>query len=215
MAMKASNAEITDLDIAQLFLNYFDKFGLPDHVHVFCEKSQITEDKFYEYFENLQEVRLAVWRLFFRSTFQVLMDDPTYSEFSVQEKLLSFYFTQVEVLNQYRTYILAENQSWYDPFPASMRDYRKAFKEYVKNLILEAIKTGEIADRRFFTDVYVEGFWIQLLFVIRFWLQDESPSQESTDGAIEKAVHLSFELISCGPLEAFIDFAKFVIQHKS
>jgi len=55
---------------------------------------------------------------------------------------------------------------------------------------------------------------LQFLFVLNFWLNDDSAQFEKTDAAIEKAVHLSFDLMGKGPLDTMVDFAKFLYQNK-
>jgi len=55
---------------------------------------------------------------------------------------------------------------------------------------------------------------LQLLFVIGFWIKDDSIAFEKTDAAIEKAVNLSFDLMGKGPLDAMLDFGKFLYQNK-
>jgi hypothetical protein len=214
MARKAKEKYIQKEEIVRAYLAYNERFGEPETVSVFCNESKIAEEDFFGYFDNLKGMENAAWLLFLEDTLEVLKKDSAYSGFPVREKLLAFYFTHMEVLNQYRGYILKRRQSWMEAQPLCMKDYRHDFCGFVDDLIQEGILSGEIAERKFITEWYKEGFWLQLLFVIRFWCHDESDQFEKTDAAIEKAVNLSFELISRGPLEAMIDFAKFVIQNR-
>jgi len=50
--------------------------------------------------------------------------------------------------------------------------------------------------------------------VLRYWIKDDSERFEMTDAAIEKAVNLSFQLISSGTLDSILDFGKFVFARK-
>lgn len=205
---------LTQQEIIREYISYHEEYGEPDTVQDFCKVSDIEEDQYFTYFDNLKELERAAWTMFFEETFEVLQRDAGYETFPVREKLLAYYYTHIEVLNQYRKYILQKRQSWLETQPLCMKDYRHQFCAFVDDLVKEGILSGEVADRKFVTDWYKEGFWIQLLFVIRFWSHDESDQFELTDAAIEKAVNLSFELIAWGPLEAVIDFAKFVIQNR-
>jgi hypothetical protein len=67
--------------------------------------------------------------------------------------------------------------------------------------------------RPYISDKYDEALWIQFLFVVYFWIKDDSPGFEKTDAAIEKAVKLSSELMGEGPVDSFIDLAKFLYQN--
>ena len=213
MATKKTRLLTTE-EIIREYISFHEDHGEPDSVQNFCESQNIEQDQFFTYFETLNDLERAAWTMFFEETIGVLHRDEGYDAFPVREKLLAYYYTHIEVLNQYRKYILQKRQSWLDSQPLGMKDYRHQFCAYVDDLVQEGLLSGEVADRKFITDWYKEGFWIQLLFVIRFWSHDDSDQFELTDAAIEKAVNLSFELIAWGPLEAMVDFAKFVIQNR-
>lgn len=52
------------------------------------------------------------------------------------------------------------------------------------------------------------------MFVVDYWIKDTSSGFEQTDAAIEKAVNLSFELLSESTLDRALDFVKFLWQSK-
>ena len=54
---------------------------------------------------------------------------------------------------------------------------------------------------------------MHLLFILKFWSNDESPNFEKTDAAIEKSVTLAFDLIGKGILDNALDFGKFLYQN--
>ena len=60
----------------------------------------------------------------------------------------------------------------------------------------------------------IEALWMQVGFVFRYWVEDRSPRFEKTDAAIEKSVNLAFDLMGKSALDSFLDFAKFLYQHK-
>jgi hypothetical protein len=91
---------------------------------------------------------------------------------------------------------------------------REDFMEYAATLIAEGVESGEIVKRMFVVDQYPEGLWLQLLFVLRFWIKDESAGFENTDAAIEKAVKVSFDLIGPGALDSILDLARFMFHNK-
>ena len=91
---------------------------------------------------------------------------------------------------------------------------KEAFLEYANELIAEGKEIGEIVDRPIIGNRYDEGMWRQLQFVIYFWVKDDSQNFERTDEAIEKAVNLSFDIMGRGPIDAALDFAKFLYQQR-
>ncbi len=95
-----------------------------------------------------------------------------------------------------------------------MRPVREVFIEYVQTLISAGIESGEIEQRPVISDRYKDGLWFQFIFIIAFWLRDDSSGFAKTDAAIEKSVNLSYELMGSGPLDRIIDFTKFIWQNR-
>ena len=60
--------------------------------------------------------------------------------------------------------------------------------------------------------IFSEGAWVQLLFLLRFWMEDSSAGFEKTDLAIEKSVTTIFDVFENTPLESLIDFGKFLYK---
>ena len=96
-----------------------------------------------------------------------------------------------------------------------LKGMKSSYLDFIHGLMIEGNDTGEIPKRPFLSDRYKQGFWVQLLFILNFWKNDESKGFENTDAAIEKAVNLSLDLIEKGPLDSMIDFAKFLYQNRS
>lgn len=47
--------------------------------------------------------------------------------------------------------------------------------------------------------IFAEAVWIQFLFLLKFWANDNSPAFESTDVAIEKSVNTAFDVFDNTP----------------
>ena len=95
-----------------------------------------------------------------------------------------------------------------------LTNFKREFEKFVKDILTQGIGEKEVIERKYISDKYPFGFWLQLLFVINYWIKDESQDFEQTDAAIEKAVNLSFKLIGENTLDSIIDFGKFILQRK-
>ncbi|HEY9116898.1 MAG TPA: TetR family transcriptional regulator C-terminal domain-containing protein, partial [Roseivirga sp.] len=93
-------------------------------------------------------------------------------------------------------------------------DVKKGFKSWVAELLLEGEETEEIENRPLIGKRYDEALWLQFLFVVGFWVKDDTKGFEKTDAAIEKSVNLAFDLMGRGPLDAMLDFGKFLFQNR-
>lgn len=188
----------------------------PVSVYTFVQQLGLSEAEFYERYASFEAVEKDIWRAIFEETLERLKADETYRAYGVREKLLAFYFLWVQELRGHRSYILLQRERVLVPGTHldKLESFRLSFYDYIRELIKEGYQTGEVKERKFISDQYVHGFWAQALFVLRYWIKDDSERFEMTDAAIEKAVNLSFQLISSGTLDSIVDLGKFMFARK-
>ena len=188
----------------------------PVSVYAFCESIGQSESDFYKCFNCLEAIEKEIWLDIFLNTKNQLEADETYRNYSAKEKLLAFYFLWVQKLKENRSFVLLQRDklTLSELRHDTLESFRKAFLDYVGNLVKLGYDSREIKERKFISDKYAYGFWLQALFVLKYWVDDTSENFEMTDAAIEKAVDLSFRLISDNTLDSLIDFGKFILTKK-
>ena len=62
--------------------------------------------------------------------------------------------------------------------------------------------------------IFSEAAWVQMGFLLKFWMEDSSADFEKTDQAIEKSVQTAFDVFDNTPLSALVDFGKFLWKEK-
>lgn len=186
----------------------------PASVFHFARFLSIDEKEFYQYFNSLEALEQSIWKNYFEETMAGVTNEEVYSTYSVREKLLAFYFTWIEVLKENRSYVVFVMKRGLFPqwTPDFMQEFKSEYMSYVKSLINEGKENEEIASRYFISDQYGQGLWWQLLFVLNFWVRDNSLLFEDTDAAIEKAVNFSFDLMGKTALDSMVDLAKFLFK---
>ena len=215
-----SNKAKTD-DQKEKLISAYKEFVLlnghePPSVFQFTRSLEIAEEDFYQYFGSFAAVQKDIWKGYITNTIKVLHEDKLYAGYSIREKLLAFYYTLMEVLKKDRSYtqVCFKHVRRPDLTPSFLKTFKADFNEYVQQLINEGLASEEIVKRPVITERYHDALWLQVLFVINFWLKDDSANFEKTDAAIEKSVNLSFELMGKGPLDMMVDFAKFLYQNR-
>jgi hypothetical protein len=188
----------------------------PVSVYAFCKIVNIPEQSFYDSYSSLESLEKDIWLGIFEDTINQLKADETYQNYSAQEKLLAFYFMWVQKLRLDRSYILLQKEKFGFPVldQRQLDSFRKAFYAYAEELVKEGYQTREIKERKYISDQYKHGFWLQALFVLKYWISDTSDKFEMTDAAIEKAVHLSFQMIGANTIDGLLDFGKFMFTGK-
>lgn len=206
--------------IQQHYIEFVLEHGRqPVSVFAFAKQLGISEAEFYAHYNSFEGLEQDVWKDIFESTRTKVESQEVYMQYSVREKLLSFYYSWIEILKNRRSFIVYTSNKYpgrrLHTASTELTAFRSAFKDFAGELIREGRTTEEILDRPYLSSRYADGFWMQALFVLNFWIKDQSKNFEQTDVAIEKAVNTSFDLLGRTALDSVFDFAKFLYQSKN
>jgi hypothetical protein len=188
----------------------------PKSVYKFAKENDITEEDFYKFFGSFEGLRKAIWDKFFENSLGVMEKSSEYTSFANREKLLTFFYTFFEVLTANRSYVLYTLKEHEMPVKnlEQLKSLRKRIKAYAKSLIQDGNKEKTMKLFQQNEMIFSEGVWVQFLFLLKFWMDDNSPGFESTDIAIEKSVNTVFDLFDNTPLERVVDFGKFLWKER-
>ncbi len=216
---KATVIEDKAAIIKEAYIDHLLEHGRqPPSVYQFVKRLNMKESVFYEYYNSFNAIEKGIWKDFFEKTINKIQSETVYNEYSVREKLLAFYYTWIEVLKEnrsYVTFILKRAGTAPSMMRAGALDgFKQEFYAFINELLSEGKETNEIADRPLISNNYDDGLWRQLLFVLNFWVKDDSKNFEQTDIAIEKAVNLSFDIMGRGALDGAVDLARFLFQRR-
>lgn len=221
MAKKTNTTKETnkpDADkLIELFMNdVLENERFPKSVFKFAKEHKITEADFYQHFGSFEGLRKTIWEKFFDNSVNVMEKSKEYVSFSNREKLLTFFYTFFEILTANRSYVLfvlnEENGTLKNL--EQLKGLRKKIKSFSKDLIEEGNKNKSIKLLRQNEMIFSEAVWLQFLFLLKFWKDDNSAAFESTDVAIEKSVNTAFDVFDNTPLERVVDFGKFLWKEK-
>jgi AcrR family transcriptional regulator len=212
-----SNKEENDrLAIISAYMNStLENDHFPKSVFKFCKDRGIKEKSFYKFFGSLDGVNEMIWETFYDNATSLLEKDDNFEGARPKEKLLSFYFTFFEVLSLNRSYVLfALSGSRNMIFKMKQLS---SLKKIFKTFSAELIEDGNIDKPSYLhhpPKIFSEAAWVQLGFLINFWINDSSADLEKTDQAIEKSVQTAFDVFDNTPLTALVDFGKFLWKEK-
>ncbi|MCD8439757.1 TetR family transcriptional regulator C-terminal domain-containing protein [Tenacibaculum finnmarkense] len=207
---------ITEEKIIELYMNSVLISGKPTSIYAFATDNNFEESEFYQYFSSFKSLEKSIFGVFAKETIHLLHKTEAYQGYESKDKLLSFYFTFFELLTANRSYVLWQFQDMKSDFSklAVLKELRAAFLKYVSNIELEKIdfkndKINKIQDK-----TITEAYWMQLLMILKFWIDDESSNFEKTDVFIEKSVKAAFDIQQITPVKSVIDLAKFLWKEK-
>ena len=217
MATK-SKKKLKGTDVIDAYVDYLLLNGeLPKSIYAFSKDLGISEEEFYEHFSSFNGLEAHIWKGFMESTLETLNNDDSFESFGSKEKILAFFFTHLEMLRKKRSYVVMRSRELKKTptTPSWIKAYKSQYVDFVNEVIAEGIESKEIKERPYLTEQYSKAFWLQLLFVIDFWTNDDSADFENTDAAIEKAADLGFKLLGESSLDSALDLAKFIWQTRS
>lgn len=213
----AKKKNITQEKIIEWYMNTVLSAGKPNSIFSFAQENNFEEADFYKHFSSFESLEKAIFGVFAKETIHLLHKTEAYKDYSSKDKLLSFYFTFFELLTINRSYVLVQLKRIKTDFSKLkvLQELRTEFIHFVDEISLEKIdfkndKINKIQDK-----TIAEGYWMQLLLILRFWVEDESPNFEKTDLFIEKSVKASFDIQQIAPVKSVIDLAKFLWKEKS
>lgn len=209
--------ELTEQRLIELYMNYvLENEQEPRTVYKFCQINDISEAEFYNYFGSFEGLKMGIWKRFFEHTVEVMENSTEYASFTNREKMLTLYYTFFEMLTANRSYVLftLKREEPMLKNAGQLKGLRRQVKNYTAELIRQSNgeKQGRLLKRS--ETVFSEAAWVQLMFLLKFWMDDNSPQFESTDVAIEKSVNTVFDLFDNTPLERVLDLGKFLWKEK-
>ena len=215
---KANVKKKPDADkLIAIYMDYvLEHEKTPKSVYKFAKDNEMTEADFYKHFGSFEGLRKAIWDKFFENSMTVMEKSKEYASFQNREKLLTFFYTFFEVLTANRSYVLYtlnEHESSLKNLD-QLKTLRKRMKNYAKTLIAEGNEEKSFKVFQQNEMLFSEGVWVQFLFLLKFWMDDNSAAFESTDVAIEKSVNTVFDVFDNTPLERVVDFGKFLWKER-
>ncbi len=209
--------ELTQQDVITAYMDYvLEHEKTPKSIFKFAKDNGMTEQEFYQFFGSFEGLRKEIWNTFFTMTMDVAHKNEDYEHFSNREKMLTFFYTFFELLTLNRSYVLFtlhNHQNMMDKMD-QLKGLRRHVKDFAKDLISQRNETKSNILLERSETIYSEGAWVQMLFLIKFWMDDDSAGFEKTDMAIEKSVNTIFDVFDNTPLDAVLDFGKFLWKER-
>jgi len=188
----------------------------PKSVYKFAKEHAMTEAEFYNFFGSFENLQQGIWTAFFDNAMKLGQKTPEYANFNNQEKMLTFFFTFFELLTANRSYVMFTLKQHGDMMKnlSQLKPLRSNIKEFAATLIDQKNEEKSFKILKQPVSVFSEGAWLQTLFIMKYWMEDNSASFEKTDVVIEKSVLAIFDVFETTPLESILDFGKFLWKEK-
>lgn len=184
----------------------------PSSVYDFAKKLKMTESAFYHFYSSFSAIEKRIWLDLTLTAMDQIKLQEIWPQYSSREKVLSFFFSFVELLKSKRSFVIYSLKKHKGKLstPEVLADVKPVFENFSEEVINDGLESGELADRKFFSKRYKDALWVQFAFILNFWIEDDSTGFEKTDEAIEKGVNVSFDLFQRSPIDNLFEYGKFL-----
>ncbi|PWK74212.1 AcrR family transcriptional regulator [Mucilaginibacter oryzae] len=187
----------------------------PKSVYIFAKQNQMTEAEFYQLYGSFEAVEQGIWSGLADKTLSEIRAQEVWAEYSSREKALSFFYGFFELLKNNRSFAVYSVKKQPKGFttPKVFVPLKETFESFADEILKEGIESTELSDRKYFSKKYKDALWIQFVFVLNFWINDNSANFEKTDEAIEKGINVTFDLFQRSPIDNILEYGKFLVQN--
>ncbi|MDN3579389.1 TetR family transcriptional regulator C-terminal domain-containing protein [Mucilaginibacter flavus] len=187
----------------------------PKSVYIFAKQNEMTEAEFYQFFGSFEAVEQSIWAGLANKTLAEIKAQEVWGQYSAREKALSFFYGFFELLKSSRSFAIYTINKQPKGFttPRVFEPLKNIYENFADDILKEGIESTELSDRKFFSKRYKDALWIQFVFVLNFWVNDNSAGFEKTDEAIEKGVNVTFDLFQRSPIDNLFEYGKFLVKN--
>lgn len=187
----------------------------PQSVYKFAKKNKITEAEFYNFYGSFEGLEQSIWADFATKTIAEIKAQEIWPQYSSREKALSFFYSFFELLKGNRSFAIYSFKKSPKGLstPRVFETMKTIFEDFAEQILNEGIESSELSDRKFFSKKYKNALWIQVGFVLNFWVNDSSAGFEKTDEAIERGVNVTFDLFQRSPIDNLFEYGKFLAKN--
>ncbi len=206
----------TTESIKKAYIDYVLTEGTqPKSVYIFAKKHKLTEAEFYNHFGSFDSLEQNIWADFAKTTITEIQGQDVWPGYTAREKGLSFFYSFFELLKGSRSFAVYSVKQLPKGFttPRVFQGLKEEFENFSNSILNEGLDSGELSDRKFISKRYKDALWIQFVFVLNFWIHDDSAGFEKTDEAIEKGLNVTFDLFQRSPIDNLFEYGKFLAKN--
>jgi len=206
----------TTESIEKAYIDYVLTEGQePKSVYLFAKNNEMTEEEFYRFFGSFEAIEQHIWAEQGNRAIVEIKTQEVWNQYSAREKALSFFYSFFELLKSNRSFAIysLKKQGGTLSAPRVLHNLKTVFESFAEQILREGMDSNELTDRKFFSKRYKDALWMQLTFVLKFWVKDNSAGFEKTDEAIEKGVNVTFDLFQRSPIDNLLDYGKFLAKN--
>ncbi|WP_428235998.1 hypothetical protein [Gracilimonas sp.] len=205
MTTEKLNTKI-ELTEAAIDLYIEDKFSIPN----LTDKTGKTASEIYALFPNKKSILQFYYPSLVIRYRAMIGEIEDFDSYTIAEKLSNFCYTLFDMMDDRRVFVedTFEKYEW-------KCTYNTEFRNEIQDLFTDFFTTdGRIATSAgfFMGDLFYSSLRTQYLFLVKFWLEDESEDKERTFALVDKLTGFIEELVYSKIVDKGFDLAKYSVS---
>ncbi|MEX2478610.1 MAG: hypothetical protein WD357_09255 [Gracilimonas sp.] len=205
MNIEELNTKI-ELTEAAIDLYLEQNFSLPNLI----DKTGKSASEIYSLFPNKRSILKFYYPSLVIRYRAMISEIEDFESYSISEKLSNFAFTLFDMMDERREFV----EDTFEKFEwncSSKSDFQTKVKELFKDFFTT---DGNIATSAgfFMGDLFYASLKTQLLYLIRFWIEDDSEGKERTFALTDKITGFIEELVYSKIADKGFDLAKYSLS---
>lgn len=198
-----SKIELTE---AAIDLYTEDKFSIPN----LTKKTGKTASEIYTLFPNKNSILKFYYPSLVIRYRAMISDIDDFDSYSISEKISNFAFTLFDMMDERREFV-GDTFEKYEWKCTPKSEFQKEVKSLMKDFFTS---DGNIATSAgfFIGDLFYASLKTQFLFLIKFWLEDDSDGHERTFALTDKITGFIEELVYSRIVDKGFDLAKYSLN---
>jgi hypothetical protein len=198
----------TKIEISEAAIDLYieDKFSIPN----LTKKTEKSASEIYSLFPNKKSILKFYYASLVIRYRAMLSEIDDFDSYSISEKLSNFAFTLFDMMNDRRKFV-EDTFEKYEWNCISKSEFQQEIKSLFKDFFTS---DGNIATSAgfFMGDWFYASLKTQYLFLIKFWLQDNSDGYERTFALTDKITGFIEELVYSKIVDKGFDLAKYSLN---
>ncbi|MBO6587425.1 MAG: hypothetical protein JJ953_15055 [Gracilimonas sp.] len=205
MTTEKLNTKI-ELTEAAIDLYIEDKFSIPN----LTDKTGKTASEIYALFPNKKSILQFYYPSLVIRYRAMIGEIEDFDSYTIAEKLSNFCYTLFDMMDDRRAFVedTFEKYEW-------KCTSNTEFRNEIKDLFIDFFTTdGRIATSAgfFIGDLFYSSLRTQYVFLVKFWLEDESEDKERTFALVDKLTGFIEELVYSKIVDKGFDLAKYSVS---
>ena len=190
----------------QLYIEHDGDFSIQQLAHAL----EIEAEHIYDLFPNKKSILLFFYTAIVYRYRGMIDEIDGFESYTLSEKLSNFMFTSLDIMNEHREFVKQTFDTLIgDIFQTSPfeKEVQLLFKDFFMEDASVSVSSAFIARDYFFS--FLKS---QYLFLVRYWIKDESADSERTIALIDKFASFIEEAMYNKVLDKGFDLAKYSLS---